>query len=201
MDQGLKRKNTRTLLLVASLVLIMAAAAFASVPMYNLFCRVTGFGGTPQISRPDIGSGYMQPESAIGPVIKVNFMGRTAPDLPWRFTPDLRSLDVRPGQQALVSFTARNLSARPSTGTAVYNVTPAKAGKYFNKVQCFCFTGQTIPAAGAVNMPVVFYIDPAIRQDRSMEEVRQITLSYVFYKQDTPRLEKALDEFEENALE
>lgn len=182
----LARKNRRVALLVLTVVFAMGGLAFASVPLYDLFCRVTGWGGTTQVASA-------LPDEVSDRQVTVKFTTRTAHDLPWRFKADLRSVDVNIGQQGLVSFSAKNLTARPNAGTAIYNVTPAKVGKYFNKIQCFCFARQEMQARQEVSMPVVFFLDPEFADDPSMEDVTDITLSYVFYKQDSPEYAKALE--------
>lgn len=187
----LARKNLRILLMVFSIVLAMGALAFASVPLYDMFCRVTGWGGTTQVAN-------QAPGQITDRHVTVKFTSRTAHDLPWKFQPDIRSVDVRVGQQALISYSAKNLTAQKNAGTAIYNVTPAKVGKYFNKIQCFCFARQELTPRQQVSMPVTFFIDPEFASDPNMEDVTDITLSYIFYKQDSPEYEKALENLPDN---
>ncbi|NQZ13535.1 MAG: cytochrome c oxidase assembly protein [Alphaproteobacteria bacterium] len=181
-------KNTRVLLLVFGIVFAMGALAFASVPLYNLFCRVTGFGGTTQISDT-------VPDQVFDREITVRFNTDTSKQLPWSFKPETNKMIVNVGQQKLINFIAQNKSSKPVTGTAVYNVTPLKAGKYFQKTQCFCFDEQTLVPKQKMNMPVAFYIDPSIMDDESMSDVSSITLSYSFFKAETKELDAALEAF------
>lgn len=166
----------------------MIGASFAAVPLYRLFCQVTGFGGTTQVSDS-------APREVLDRVVTVKFDSATGPNLPWRFGPDQREIVVKLGQQAIASYHAHNRAAKPVTGTAVYNVTPLKAGKYFNKIECFCFGLQTLEPGQTVTMPVVFYVDPAMDKDPNMAEVTTITLSYTFFEADSPELEKAMERF------
>lgn len=184
----LTRKNARTGLIVLAVVLGMAALAFASVPLYTLFCRVTGFGGTTQVA-------VSLPDTVLERKVIVKFNADTGAHMPWSFKPDIREVSVHLGEKGLASFTARNSAAHPVTGTAVYNVTPPKAGQYFHKVQCFCFDKQTLQAQQSMAMPVMFYVDPAMDQDPNMRDVKVITLSYTFYESDTEELESAIEGF------
>ena len=175
---SLARRNGRTALLAALLVAAMVGLAFASVPLYRLFCQVTGFAGTTQAA-----AGATAP-GAIGRTISVRFDANTALALPWSFAPAETHRDVAIGARNIAIFTARNLSARPVTGTATFNVTPSQAGAHFIKVQCFCFTEQTLRPGEAVQMPVVFYVDPGILDDPAARDISEITLSYTFYPVD-----------------
>jgi cytochrome c oxidase assembly protein subunit 11 len=175
---ALAHKNTRTALMAALLVAAMVGLAFASVPLYRLFCQVTGFGGTPL--RADAAPG------AVGGELGVRFDANINPTLPWRFEPVQRTVRVQPGARVQVSYRATNLTARTTTGTAVFNVTPAKAGQYFSKIQCFCFTEQTLKGGESVDMPVIFFVDPAIAKDPDARDIDEITLSYTFYPVENP---------------
>ena len=168
----------------------MTGLAFASVPLYNLFCRVTGFGGTTQMSQS-----APKQEDILKRKITINFNSDTNRNLNWSFKPDKRNVKLNVGQQGFISFNAKNKDKNPVTGTAVYNVTPAKAGKYFHKTQCFCFDEQTLNPNQAIDMPVVFYIDPSIAEDRNMDDVHTITLSYSFFRAESKELEDALEAF------
>ncbi|HVM37819.1 MAG TPA: cytochrome c oxidase assembly protein [Sphingomicrobium sp.] len=174
----LAQKNARTAGLAALLVAAMVALAFASVPLYRLFCQVTGFGGTPM--RADAAPG------AIAGELGVRFDANINPALPWRFEPVQRTVRVQPGARMQVAYRATNLTARTTTGTAVFNVTPAKAGQYFSKIQCFCFTEQTLKGGESVEMPVIFFVDPAIAKDPDARDIDEITLSYTFYPVESP---------------
>ena len=166
-------RNTRTALLMALIVAAMVGVAFASVPLYRMFCEFTGFDGTPQ--RADRAPG------AVAGQVGVRFDANVHPGLPWRFEPEQTTVRVKPGAQAQIFYRAQNLSAKSITGQAVFNVSPDQVGKYFKKIQCFCFTEQTLKAGEAKDMPVVFFVDPKIKQDPDTRNLDEITLSYTFY--------------------
>jgi cytochrome c oxidase assembly protein subunit 11 len=186
---GTKRKNGIVAGAVLTVVFAMVGMSFAAVPLYALFCRVTGYDGTTQ-----------RAESAPGQVIDrpvtVRLNADTAPNLPWRFAPEVREVTLKLGETSLVSYRAENRSGQPVTGTAVYNVTPEKAGRYFNKIECFCFGEQTLEPGQAVDMPVSFFIDPAMAADRSMDDVQTITLSYSFFRARSKELDGAVERFQ-----
>lgn len=184
------RKNRRVASAVFLLVLAMVGLSFASVPLYSLFCRVTGYGGTTQVSRS-------APDKILERTVKVRFFSDTASDLPWKFVPEIRDVNVRIGERALISYKAESLSDSVTSGTAVYNVTPAKVGRYFHKIQCFCFGLQSLEPRQKVSMPVVFFLDPAMAEDPALDEVSVVTLSYTFYRADSKGLEKAVEAFYE----
>jgi cytochrome c oxidase assembly protein subunit 11 len=152
----------------------MVMLAYASVPLYRLFCQVTGFGGTTQVAKA-------APDRVVERYVTVDFNTDTRDGLPWAFTADQRQVSVRIGEATLVAFTARNTSDAPVTGMAVYNVTPHEAGKYFMKTQCFCFEKQTIAPGQGVHFPVSFYLDPALADDPHLRRLTNITLSYTFF--------------------
>lgn len=187
-DDDLVQKNARTGLIVLAVVLSMIGLAFASVPLYSLFCRVTGFGGTTQTAAA-------LPDHIIERTVTVKFNADTGLNMPWEFKPDLREVDVRMGERGLASFTAHNKSNAPVAGTALYNVTPPKVGQYFHKIQCFCFDKQILTPGQKMSMPVMFFIDPAMDDDPNMKDVTVITLSYTFYKSETEELESAMEGF------
>jgi cytochrome c oxidase assembly protein subunit 11 len=169
--------NTRTALIMAGVGTFMAGLAAASPPLYRTFCSLTGFGGTP-----------LRAERAPGAVagqVGVRFDANIHPGLPWRFEPEQQRVDVKPGAQTKILYRAQNLSARAWTGQAAYNVSPDQAGKYFKKIQCFCFTEQTLKAGEAVDMPVIFFVDPKIKDDPDTKDIDEITLSYTFYPVET----------------
>jgi cytochrome c oxidase assembly protein subunit 11 len=170
-------RNRRTGLVLFTVVIGMVALAFASVPLYRLFCEVTGFGGTPQ--RVEAGA---TPAAVSDRVVTVRFNADVNSGLPWSFQPVQRAIQVKVGEPALAFYRATNHSERPVTGTATFNVTPDKAGSYFDKIECFCFTEQTLDAGQSVEMPVTFYVDPAILKDRGLDDVDTITLSYTFFR-------------------
>lgn len=181
-------KNTRILLIVFGMTFVMVGLTFASVPLYRMFCQVTGFGGTTQV-------GGELPTKVLDRQFTVRFNGDTSPDLPWVFEPGELKTTVKLGQQGLTAFHARSRAPIPTSGTALYNVTPERAGKYFHKIQCFCFDQQTLQPGQDVQMPVVFYIDPSLADDREMDEVKSITLSYTFFPADSKELDDALEGF------
>ena len=170
-------RNARTGVVLLGIVAGMVGLTFASVPLYRLFCQVTGFGGTTQVAEttPDAAT-------AAGRVVTVRFNADVDPRLAWAVQPAQRSLRLKVGDSGLAFYQARNLTARPITGTATFNVTPMKAGQYFTKVQCFCFDEQRLAPGETVDMAVSFFVDPAIEEDPNMAEVETITLSYTFFR-------------------
>lgn len=169
------RGNRRMGLALAGVVAGMVGLSFAAVPLYSLFCQVTGFGGTTQVAE-------QVPDAPLERTIKVRFNADVNPALPWRFQPEQREIEVKIGEPTLVFYSARNPTARETHGTATFNVTPLKAGAYFQKVDCFCFQQQTLKPGERVEMGVSFYIDPALVDDASMDSVETITLSYTFFQ-------------------
>jgi len=172
------RKNARTAGIMALLVAAMLGLAFASVPLYRMFCELTGFDGTP-----------LRAERAPGAVagqIGVRFDANINKDLPWRFEPVQETVRIAPGARTQILYRATNLTARTTTGTAVFNVSPEIAGQYFSKIECFCFSEQTLKGGETVDMPVVFYVDPKIREDQDTKHIDEITLSYTFYPVEKP---------------
>ena len=173
-------KAVTVLALIAVLGGMTTLVAYA-VPLYRLFCEVTGFGGTTQ--RAAAGAGATE---TVERVVTVRFNADIDPALPWSFRPVQREVEVRVGEPQLVYYRAESRADAPVTGTATFNVTPAKAGQYFVKTECFCFTEQTLAAGEGVDMPVQFYIDPRIAGDRNAGDVTTITLSYTFFRAQTP---------------
>ena len=172
------RKNARTAGIMALMVAGMLALAFASVPLYRMFCELTGFDGTP-----------LRAEKAPGAVagqIGVRFDANINPALPWKFEPVQETVRIAPGARTQILYRAKNLTARTTTGTAVFNVSPEIAGQYFSKIECFCFSEQTLKGGESVDMPVVFYVDPKIREDVDTKHIDEITLSYTFYPVEKP---------------
>jgi cytochrome c oxidase assembly protein subunit 11 len=172
-------RNRKVALLSALLVGSMVGLAYASVPLYRMFCQVTGFGGTTQRAEA-------APEKTVDRHITIRFDANTAPSLPWIFEPVQRSLDVKVGAENFAYYRATNMSDQTVTGSAVFNVAPDTAGIYFNKIECFCFTEQMLKPGQSIEMPVSFFIDPTIVDDHGMDNVRTITLSYTFYPVDKP---------------
>ena len=176
----LARRNGRTAALAALLVAAMVGLAFASVPLYRLFCQVTGFDGTTMRAAED-----KAPGPVAGKQMSVRFDANISPSLPWRFKPESPRETIAIGERDIAFYTAKNLSARPVTGTATFNVTPVQAGKYFTKIQCFCFNEQLLKPGEEVRMPVVFFVDPRILDDPDARDISEITLSYTFYPVDS----------------
>ena len=169
--------KTRTALFLVLLVFSMTGLAFASVPLYRIFCQVTGFNGTPlrAASAPGAATGE----------IGVRFDANVNRALPWRFEPVQRTVKIVPGERVQIAYRATNLVARATTGTATFNVTPALAGQYFSKIECFCFSEQALNGGESVDMPVVFFVDPKLRDDPAIKDLDEITLSYTFYPVET----------------
>lgn len=168
------RANRRLGLALAAVVVGMVGMAYASVPLYNLFCRVTGYGGTTQRAEA-------APGAAGARTIIVRFNADISPDLDWTFYPAAHETTVRLGEERLAFYRAVNNGYEPVVGTAVYNVSPQKVGAYFNKVQCFCFEKQVLQPGETMDFPVSFFVDPEIVDDRNLDDVKIITLSYTFY--------------------
>jgi len=180
---ALDQKNTRTAMLALMGALAMLGLGYAAVPLYNLFCSVTGFGGTTQrASESDAAIAERIAQSAGGKTISIRFDASTARDIPWTFHPSQPTDTVQIGVRDMATYVARNNASIPITGTATFNVEPEQAGRYFNKIQCFCFTEQTLQPGQEVHMPVLYYVDPAALDDPNMKGVEQITLSYTFHR-------------------
>lgn len=170
------RRNRRTMLAMAGVGLSMLALGFASVPLYRIFCEQTGFGGTTKRAAADV-----QVREATGHTMSIRFDSNVQPGMPWQFYPEHRTDTVTVGRKDMAIFIAKNMSDKPVTGTAAFNVTPTQAGAYFTKIQCFCFTEQTLQPGQEVRMPVLYYVDPRILDDPDNKDTQQITLSYTFY--------------------
>ena len=168
-----------TALLLASVVAGMVGLSFASVPLYRLFCQATGFGGTTQ--RAD-----RAPANASDAIVTIRFNAETAPDLGWEFHPLQDAVTVHPGEQRQIFYRAVNKNPQPVTASATFNVTPAKSGIYFDKLQCFCFSEQHLEPGESADMGVVFFVDPDILTDPNTAELRTITLSYTMFRAHTP---------------
>jgi cytochrome c oxidase assembly protein subunit 11 len=172
--RGLKR-DTTVAALCGLLVAFMVGASYAAVPFYNWFCRATGFNGTTQVatSAPD--------GAPLARKMAVRFDSNVAGGLPWKFEPEQTEIEVKIGEVVTVFYTVTNQSARTTTGQAAYNVAPLTVGSYFQKINCFCFTEQTMAPGEKREMPVVFYVDPALVADHENDGLNTITLSYTFY--------------------
>lgn len=173
-----ERGIRRTGLIAGGVAVAMLGLAYASVPLYRLFCQVTGFGGTTM--RVDENA----VPNAVDKVIKVRFDANVAPGLAWTFKPVQTQATVRIGERKMAFYQATNLTDKPITGMATYNVSPDTAGGYFMKIHCFCFDQQTLQPGETVDMPVSYYIDPAILEDASARRIDEITLSYTFFPQE-----------------
>jgi cytochrome c oxidase assembly protein subunit 11 len=184
---------TKTVLQTTSLVLVMGGLAWASVPFYDWFCRVTGFGGVPGVSA-------VASDEVLDQTIKIRFDGSLNNNMAWEFKPVVREMEVRIGESGLAFYEAYNSTDRPIAGQASYNVTPYTAGAFFEKVDCFCFTEQVLAPGERVQMPVSFYVDPKIVDDRDGKFVHTITLSYTFYEIDLPEGYAALEAETETEL-
>lgn len=179
MTRPTRSSNTRIALPLVAIVLGMTGLAFASVPLYRVFCQVTGFGGTTQVADSAA-------ETVLDRKMTIRFNANVDPELPWAFVPEQRAVEVNVGEQGLAFYKAENRSTKPIVGMAVYNVTPNKAGLYFNKIHCFCFDEQRLEPGETVDMPVTFFVDPAIADDPNLDDVETITLSYTFFRAETP---------------
>lgn len=175
-----QRKNRRVALAAATTAAAMLGLAYASVPLYRMFCQATGFGGTPQVAEA-------APQSPSGRTIKIRFDANVAPSMGWSFHPGQLEMTVTIGEPAIAYYRATNNTAEIATGTAAFNVTPEQAGAFFNKIECFCFTEQTLKAGESADLPVTFFVDPGILEDADTAAIDAITLSYSFYPADKPK--------------
>lgn len=177
------RSNLRTGLMAAAIALAMLGLGFAAVPLYRIFCQVTGFGGTTQrATGAEAAAAAAEGRKLGGATISVRFDANVPPDMPWTFRPEQVTQTVKLGERHMAFFYARNNADVPIIGTASFNVSPDQTGAYFNKIQCFCFTEQTLQPGEEVRMPVLYFVDPAIRKDSDAAPVEQITLSYTFHR-------------------
>ena len=172
-----ERKNGRTLIVLLAIIAAMIGLVAISPTLYRVFCEATGLNGTTQRAERAPG--------AVPGQVGVRFDANVHPGLPWRFEPEQTTVRVQPGAKTTIYYMAQNLSARAITGQAVYNVSPDEVGKYFKKIQCFCFSEQTLQPGQKVDMPVVFFVDPAIKKDPDTKDIDEITLSYTFYPVET----------------
>ena len=183
-DHDTARRNLRVGVIAFMGALFMLGLGYASVPLYRLFCQVTGFGGTTMTATES--EAARAATLATGQTISIRFDATTGSNIPWTFRPSQPTDTITIGERDIATYVARNESSVPITGMATYNVTPEKAGKYFNKIQCFCFTEQTLQPGQEVTMPVLYYVDPAMLDDPQMQGVEQITLSYTFHRAADP---------------
>ncbi|MBC6437553.1 MAG: cytochrome c oxidase assembly protein [Rhodobacteraceae bacterium] len=172
-------RNHRTVVQLAGVVLVMGALAWAAVPLYDWFCRVTGYGGTTSVASNES-------DVILDQMITVRFDASLARDMPWEFRPTTRSMNIRLGETGLAFYEAYNPTDHPVAGTASYNVAPFNAGRYFSKIECFCFRQQVLEPGQRVEMPVTFYVDPLLIEDKEANRTPAITLSYTFHVTDMP---------------
>ena len=173
-------RNLRVAIIAAGVAVGMVGMSYAAVPLYRLFCQVTGFGGTTQRAEA-------APATATDHKVSVRFDANTSGSLDWSFHAVQTSMTVKVGEQNMAYYKATNVSDKPLTGSAVFNVTPVQAGIYFNKIQCFCFTEQTLQPGESIEMPVSFFVDPDMLDDPDAQNIKEITLSYTFYPVDKPK--------------
>ena len=174
-QNNLKAQNKKVILIITFIGMLMLSLSYAAVPLYDIFCRVTGFGGTTQIASS-------APGSSGHPNINIRFESNITDSLNWDFYSKTKTVKIPMGEEKTIYYFAKNLSDEPIVGTATFNVTPAKAGQYFMKIDCFCFVEQLLNPGESMNMPVTFFIDPDLYKDENVQEVNEITLSYTFMK-------------------
>ena len=172
----LQKQNRLILSSLLVVFIIMLSLSYASVPLFDLFCRVTGFGGTTQVAEKSPEANFFDNN------INIRFDSNVSPDLNWSFSPEMKVLSLAIGKESRIIYQAKNLGDMPVVGTATFNVTPAKAGKYFMKMDCFCFEEQLLMPGESIAMPVTFFIDPEILSDENANEINEITLSYTFMR-------------------
>ena len=174
-QNNLKAQNKKVIFIITFVGMLMLSLSYAAVPLYDIFCRVTGFGGTTQIASS-------APGSTGHPNINIRFESNFTDSLNWDFYSKTKTVKIPMGEEKTIYYFAKNLSDEPIVGTATFNVTPAKAGQYFMKIACFCFVEQLLNPGESMNMPVTFFIDPDLYKDENVQEVNEITLSYTFMK-------------------
>ena len=174
-QNNLKAQNKKVIFIISFIGMLMLSLSYAAVPLYDIFCRVTGFGGTTQIASS-------APGSSGHPNISIRFESNITDSLNWDFYSKTKTVKIPMGEEKTIYYFAKNLSDEPIVGTATFNVTPAKAGQYFMKIDCFCFVEQLLNPGESMNMPVTFFIDPDLYKDENVQEVNEITLSYTFMK-------------------
>ena len=174
-QNNLKAQNKKVIFIITFVGMLMLSLSYAAVPLYDIFCRVTGFGGTTQIASS-------APGSSGHPNINIRFESNITDSLNWDFYSKTKTVKIPMGEEKTIYYFAKNLSDEPIVGTATFNVTPDKAGQYFMKIDCFCFVEQLLNPGESMNMPVTFFIDPDLYKDENVQEVNEITLSYTFMK-------------------
>jgi cytochrome c oxidase assembly protein subunit 11 len=177
------KKNTITPLVLAGIFLLMLGLSFAAVPLYDLFCRVTGFGGTTQVAKE-------APKIVLDKIVNVRLDTNVNSELDWSFEVDEKTLDVKPGKVYKIKFSVANLSNEDSSAVASYNVSPSSFGQYFNKLGCFCFEKQTLKPGEKASYDLVFYLDPELVNDPKTKNIEDVTMSYTFFSSDYYKVEK-----------
>lgn len=177
-------KKVRFGILAALVPISMVGASYASVPLYQLFCQVTGYGGTTRVATAAA-------SEVLDRTVKVRFDANVAPGVPWEFAPEKADVDLKIGENGLAFYKVTNTSNRAVTAVATYNVTPHKAGPYFQKLECFCFQDRTLQPGETMELPVIFYVDPKLATDEGVSEINQITLSYTFFEAGSRELTQA----------
>jgi cytochrome c oxidase assembly protein subunit 11 len=172
----LHRRNRRVMRGAAAVAIASLGMGFAAVPLYRMFCQTTGYGGTTMRADPRV-----RTVAVAGKTMSIRFDSNVTPGMPWQFYPEHRTDTVSVGARDMAIFVARNDSEKEITGTATFNVTPDAAGAYFSKIQCFCFTQQTLKPHQEIRMPVIYFVDPKILKDPEANKIQEITLSYTFY--------------------
>ncbi|WP_310621091.1 cytochrome c oxidase assembly protein [Flexibacterium corallicola] len=172
------KRNARVALLCGGVFVSMVGVAYGAVPLYQLFCQVTGYGGTTQRAEA-------AEQMVLDREIVVRFDANTSKDLPWDFSPKQKAVRIKLGQVSEIAYLARNIAPSKTIGTSSFNVSPSEMGRYFNKIDCFCFTEQPLAGGEAATMPVLFFIDPDMDQDDDLKHVKEVTLSYTFFKVDS----------------
>ena len=177
-------RNHRTRLLVFSVALMMVGLSYAAVPLYQLFCQVTGYGGTVRTVQLADTTETTEPDPVplLDRTVEVRFDANVDAAMNWSFDPPAEPVLVQLGETRKITYTARNLGDKTMTGQAMFNVTPQKSGSYFVKIECFCFQAQKLEPGESAEMPVIFYVDPELDEDRNQQEVKTITLSYTFFE-------------------
>lgn len=168
-------RKSRFGLMAALIPLGMLGAAYGAVPLYQLFCQVTGYGGTTQIAT-------QAADKVLDRTVKIRFDANVAPEVPWTFVPEKREIDIKLGENGLAFYKVTNTSNQPVTAVATYNVTPHKVGPYFQKLECFCFQDRTLQPGETMELPVIFYVDPSLAEAPNVDDVTAITLSYTFFR-------------------
>lgn len=172
-------QNRKTLIILTVMACAMLGLGFASKPLYDTFCKVTGYGGTTRTAETNS-------SEIIDRSVRVYFDANLSPELPWEFKPEQKYMDVKLGQSGLAYYTVKNVSDEPLVGTATFNVTPIKAGPYFIKTECFCFTEQRVEPGQEISMPVLFFVEPLMNEEEWLDDVKDITLSYTFFRVENP---------------